>query len=1158
MKRSLLLLVIALSLCLALLSVFHQRVAATSGNFMTFSETDPNNHITYNSTHIDFSDYRNEDAILYNNTGIADYFTDFTHFIAFKSVTASTSRIAFFWAISNTIDDVKGLYNANITVISLERDGFTAGGSIIYLKEHVGSSTYEAPSHYSISEGTWYYFKIDKLGTALNAYIYDDSARTNLLATLSLTLQATYLFQNIIVCDTWNSGSAGFSGSCQIENLTMQQAPKNSAPYLDLAGASYKGSCTLLAAKQDYKFFYACKDYDGVIDISYAEIRLDYASKNVILRATRGSGDSWTFSEQSDPSNYVTLGTCTDSTSAYTKSFSFYVKINWNWDDATETLGVRVYAIDSASKTDTDDYTNIFGVENDLATANLSVSDYRCNPSQTLAFSGYLCYEGTSVTAPDDNYQVKVRLSGVQKGSTDSTLVSGLFSIGDVTAEATFSSYTYTVDATYLAANGTFSDVTVDRVQVQGYTTSDSRANVGDNVYIDVLLYYDYDDNGVSDGSVTINGYSASNQGAGLWRIIRTFSNVTSVTYNTVAVSGNTYGITTVDQNSKSATVIWDELTLSYLSANDSRVNIDSYSQIRCKIRSEYDWAYVTSGTVKVNGTSLAWDSANSWWELLSSEPTVGNYSYYVSSVSWDLYGITALNTAVSANLTYVTFDDLIIFNLQSPEYNGDGNVTYSAQIKYGFDSSIISGAYANVSKPSGANILQATSNATGWISFTLTQTTASETGSYVIFGVNDNNYGITVAGTNQTFSIYSWALNTTDTDDNILGNTTLTISKGSSDVWAGSVQTIRLPSDTFNVTVLWLEALQVNVTINSQLLANTATNFTCQVYPFTITNSTYYAASNATISEANFISNILTVNFTSSPASYILVSTYTVKPTYILNVTYDLSTCFSNYLVLPHEGNTTISIAYLTSWVGVYIPKATRIMTSADWITTKRLNITFSGSPGDTGEVEVYCSEMGAVVSTDGFSTASYSAITDTLTGTFAFSSSDKSVGLNWEASSINIPGGPSGPSGGNLVLTIHLLFPPKMQSGKSVEGTIEVDWSGPNIVYVYDVQFENQTWFQVSGLPLKLMKDRGTTQGNYSISVVVNVPSSLTGKYSSACTLTLQTESGQPFTASGNIVFDVTSGPTTIPDYMTLIMLAVIALIVLAAVFRTQTRTR
>ena len=250
--------------------------------------------------------------------------------------------------------------------------------------------------------------------------------------------------------------------------LDLNNAPTNDALTLDLTGASYKGTKTLLAGKQDYKFVHKCSDADGVTDITYAEIRLDYATKNVILRATRGAGDTWTFSEQSDPSNYVTLNVAgsSHSTSGNQKTFNYLVTINWNWDDATETLGVRCYVVDSVSVSDQDDYANIFGVENDLSASSLTVNDYHVNPSQTLTMSGCWYYEGTSIYPPNGDYQVKIKLSGVQKGSTDTSLVSGYFSISDVTAQGTVGSYSYTVEATYMASAGTFPAVVVDDIEV--------------------------------------------------------------------------------------------------------------------------------------------------------------------------------------------------------------------------------------------------------------------------------------------------------------------------------------------------------------------------------------------------------------------------------------------------------------------------------------------------------------------------------------------------------------------------------------------------------------------------------------------------------------------------------------------------------------------
>jgi len=101
-----------------------------------------------------------------------------------------------------------------------------------------------------------------------------------------------------------------------------------------------------------------------------------------------------------------------------------------------------------------------------------------------------------------------------------------------------------------------------DRMKVSSYSVSDSRANINDNVNIDATLVYEYDNAQVTTGTITINSYSASYQGSGVYRITRTSVTVTSVNYNTVAGSETTYGLSTVNQNSQSTTVIWDRIEI--------------------------------------------------------------------------------------------------------------------------------------------------------------------------------------------------------------------------------------------------------------------------------------------------------------------------------------------------------------------------------------------------------------------------------------------------------------------------------------------------------------------------------------------------------------------------------------------------------------------
>jgi len=458
------------------------------------------------------------------------------------------------WGISSipdsaTIDNVAFLYHGSET--------FTLSHNYIYAMANRPSTSTNPTVYTDAADGTAYLFDdmifVEK-GTGkdvggASGPAWDTNPKTDLQSHLSsdwfafgfyCSADGSKMGANLIYSEEYTSANPK---PTLYVTYTSNTAPTNDQLTLDLTEASYKGTKTLLAGKQDYKFVYKCSDAQGVTDITYAEIRLDsyapsslqehyntgdegsdraystywiaqtftvdarhtvtsvklklykkgnpgtvtvsiratdgthptgsdltvgttdgntlptaspyewrqitltsyalsantkyaivvrapggdgsttwvrwvydyydslYAggnyewsqesgdywssagydfmfevwgssSKNVILRATRGSGDTWTFSEYSDPSNYVTLNTAgsSHSTSGNQKTFNFLVKINWNWDDA-ETLGVRAYVIDSASASDQDDYAGTFGVENDLTSSSLTVNDYRCNPS---------------------------------------------------------------------------------------------------------------------------------------------------------------------------------------------------------------------------------------------------------------------------------------------------------------------------------------------------------------------------------------------------------------------------------------------------------------------------------------------------------------------------------------------------------------------------------------------------------------------------------------------------------------------------------------------------------------------------------------------------------------------------------------------------------
>ena len=186
-------------------------------DFLTYVEYDPNSHITVAEHHIDHLAFRNEDAYVYKDKG-ANYFGDFLHFVDIKA--NFNWGLGIVWSLQNDIDDAYGLHLASKTFICVNVYNWSAPAEpTISLREGYGGVQY-VDSWPSAVGSTWYYLVIQKIGTALTCKIYSDSARTVLLKTLSLTLQADHKFRYIFGCNTWNSGH-NYAIDCDIENLDL-------------------------------------------------------------------------------------------------------------------------------------------------------------------------------------------------------------------------------------------------------------------------------------------------------------------------------------------------------------------------------------------------------------------------------------------------------------------------------------------------------------------------------------------------------------------------------------------------------------------------------------------------------------------------------------------------------------------------------------------------------------------------------------------------------------------------------------------------------------------------------------------------------------------------------------------------------------------------
>lgn len=276
--------------------------------------------------------------------------------------------------------------------------------------------------------------------------------------------------------------------------------------------------------------------------------------------------------------------------------------------------------------------------------SDLAVDDTHCNPLQDLTFSGRIYWDGSPLPYGTVKILLGESVKGVGGGDGN-----GWFSIA-VTAESSVNSYTYVAVGEYLNGSyGGYSDfpeVIVDAIYVVGYSVSASVVNINTNVNIDATLIYGYSATTVTTGTISINGYSASYQGSGVYRITRTSSTPTSVTYNTVAGSEATYDLDTVNQNGQNATVKWENYTISLLAVPASPLINDVVT--------------FTLGVKRSNGTAITNFYANitkdgspfkTNWNTTTFTDTETNIQSHIYNVT----AVYVVTDSVQANFTSPT-----------------------------------------------------------------------------------------------------------------------------------------------------------------------------------------------------------------------------------------------------------------------------------------------------------------------------------------------------------------------------------------------------------------------------------------------------------------------------------------------------------------------
>jgi len=189
-------------------------------DFTTYTEVDPNAHISVTASAITGSDIlRNEDAYVYDDKG-ASHFGNFEFLVTSHTDFSGTDQYSEVW-FAVVGDEVDGAYNINYGLgMSWRRN---SGPNYLTLRLSEQDNRSETHDNYTNrSYDTDYYITVSRSGTTAVALVYSDAARTVLIDTLTITCLTTAC-QYIYGVQAYDSNTSyGWFG--EVSDLDLQEA----------------------------------------------------------------------------------------------------------------------------------------------------------------------------------------------------------------------------------------------------------------------------------------------------------------------------------------------------------------------------------------------------------------------------------------------------------------------------------------------------------------------------------------------------------------------------------------------------------------------------------------------------------------------------------------------------------------------------------------------------------------------------------------------------------------------------------------------------------------------------------------------------------------------------------------------------------------------
>jgi len=183
-------------------------------DFTTYIEQDANYHIAATELEITFENLDcNEDAWVRKDFGIDFFSGNFAHQLMVKATGHDDAGMAGVWAMTNILDDLKGIEDASgdfLSLIMLYDTG--ASAYKLRLRECDSGTLYD--DDYTIAVDTEYYLTIHRDETVgsfgtLYCYVYSDAERTDLIDTLAIALHTSKKdFRYLFGVNSYNSAAA--------------------------------------------------------------------------------------------------------------------------------------------------------------------------------------------------------------------------------------------------------------------------------------------------------------------------------------------------------------------------------------------------------------------------------------------------------------------------------------------------------------------------------------------------------------------------------------------------------------------------------------------------------------------------------------------------------------------------------------------------------------------------------------------------------------------------------------------------------------------------------------------------------------------------------------------------------------------------------------